>query len=110
MSKFDESKPHSITYGMGGVQGYEQNGLQYTARKKLIEGQLPAQPAADAPAMADPAPAVDAAPAAPATDTEPAKEVPDYAAMHWTALRKLVEENGGTWVDKAAAIEFLTAK
>jgi len=32
----------------------------------------------------------------------------DYDSMHWTALKKLVEEKGGEWEDKAAAIAFLS--
>ena len=83
MSEFDESKPYSCVYGMGGIQSYEQNGLKYTARKKLIEA---------------------------APEAAPAKPLPDYTTFHWKKLKELVEEKGGTWIDKASAIEFLTAK
>jgi len=76
MIKFDESKPHSCTFGVGGIQGYEQNGCSYDARKNLISA-----------AQQDIA--------------------PDYAEMHWASLKKLVEEKGGDWTDKAAAVIFL---
>lgn len=33
---------------------------------------------------------------------------PDYHALHWTKLKALVEAQGGSWVDKASAIEFLS--
>ena len=85
MSKFDESKPYSCVYGAGGIQSYEQNGLMYSPRKKLIEGQ-----------------------AVPEAAT--AEPLPDYTTFHWKKLKELVEENSGTWIDKASAIEFLTAK
>lgn len=31
----------------------------------------------------------------------------DLTAMHWRHLKAMVEIGGGTWTDKAAAIEFL---
>ena len=104
MSRFDETKPYSCTYGMGGIQGYEQNGLKYNARKKLIE-----DPAAIATAAAD-AEATQVADAkADAAGTDPAPvDTPDYAGMHWATLKKLVEEQGGEWIDKPAAIAFLS--
>ena len=33
----------------------------------------------------------------------------DLNSLHWTALKRLVEEKGGTYEDKAQAIAFLSS-
>jgi len=40
-------------------------------------------------------------------DVEP---VQDPATMHWRSLKFLVEQYGGTWTDRAAAVKFLEGR
>lgn len=92
MSKFDESLPHAVTWGIGGIQGYEQDGKHYNAKKQLVSA---AEPVVE--------PVVEVVDEV----VDEQEDKPDYEGMHWSALKKLVEARGGVWIDKQAAITFL---
>lgn len=94
--QLDESKPHSVTWGVGGAQGYEQDGISYDVKKQPITPQIMSVEMGSINVVVD-----ESAP----TDYEAAPA--DYEAMHWKTLKQLVESRGGVWIDKPAALEFL---
>lgn len=99
-SKLDKSRPygvirgqHPATYIQGGKY-FLGNGTEYVSGKKPET--KPVEPAKE------PEPTAQAA--APAEDGE------DLESLHWSQLRKMVEDAGGTWSNKTDAIAFLKAK
>lgn len=115
--ELDLNKPHATVFGMGGIQGYEQDGISYDANKKPIPMAVVEVAAPES--TEDVVVGLGGDPAAaeePAADTaesaDPAALVGDSLAelndMHWSHLKKMVEDRGGVWIDKHAAIEFLT--
>lgn len=44
------------------------------------------------------------------TEDVASDEAPDFEAMHWKQLKRMVEDNGGEWINKESAITFLRGK
>lgn len=99
----DETRSFSTLSGLTGGAVYKQDGKYFNIKKMLVENFAP--DGTPAPAVA---PAVDAAADAAPVEVVAPVAAEDLDALHWKVLKQRVEAAGGEWIDKAAAIAFLS--
>lgn len=98
-------KPSFLKKANGAIYVY----TDMLAKRADMEPYYPKEPADTDKAGAEAAapPADDANEAVDEDGKDTAEDSPDYQSMHWQTLKKLVEDAGGEWSSKDAAIEFL---
>ncbi len=108
MKALDRSRPFGEVYGQPGVK-YEQDGILYRENGQPVDATtlVPVNDEPTPPSPRDDTPITPAIVQGSPKEPEKSKAIDD---MHWTQLRVLVEANGGTWTNRADALEYLRGK
>lgn len=116
MTGFDPAKPFAEVFQAGRPPLYEQDGRLFDRGGKPLPSELPEVQIEDAAPPADEQEAGELPSftivrgndgEGEALPAKPDEEFPGLDKMHWTHLKVMVEQYGGTWTNKRDALKFL---